>query len=354
MLVNIQDYEDLAATRLSQSAYDYYRGGARDEVALGRNRRAYSEYALHYRVLTGTGEIDLRSQCLGHPLSLPIMAAPTAFHCMADPEGEVASARAVTAEGTIFINSTLSNQPVESVIQHSQGPVFFQLYVYKDRAVTVELIQRAVAAGARALVVTVDAPVLAIREKDLRNQFTLPEGLGLANLTGLGHDSLDGSGLADYVQRQLNPALGWPDLQWLVQESPLPVVLKGVVRADDARRAADLGVRAVVVSNHGGRQLDGAPATLHCVAAVRKELPEDVEVWLDGGIRRGADVVLGLCLGAQVVLVGRPILWGLAARGEQGVREVLQILRREMEETMLLLGCPKVSQLDPSFVERLP
>jgi len=353
MLINVHDFEGVAAHKLSQAAYDYYRGGARDEISLRRNREAYSQYAVHYKVMAGVTEVDLSTSVLGMPVSMPILAAPTAFHGMADAGAEAASARAVTAEQSIFILSTLSNTPIEEVVQAASGPVFFQLYVYKDRGVTRDLVRRAEAAGARALVVTVDAPTLAIREKDTRNRFTLPPGLVLANLTGTGKETLEGGGLDTYVQRQIDPSLSFQDLEWLVQLTKLPVVVKGLVRPDDALRAAQIGAKAVVVSNHGGRQLDHSPATLHCVSRVRQALDSQVEVWMDGGIRRGADAMLARCLGASVVLVGRPLLWGLAAHGELGVRQVFQALRAEMIEAMLLTGCSRLEQLGPELVERL-
>ena len=352
MLVNVEDFHKVAAARLTQAAYDYYRGGARDELALERNRRAFSEYAIHYKVLAGVDQVDLGGSILGLPLSLPVMAAPTAFHGMADPLAELASARAVTGEGSVFILSTLSNTPIEEVVQEALGPVLFQLYVYRDRAVTLELVRRAEKAGARALVLTVDAPILATREKDVRNRFSLPKGLKLANLSGVGHDHME-QGLDDYAQRHLDPGLSWNDLEWLIEQTPLPVIAKGIVRPDDAAQAAARGVKAVVVSNHGGRQLDHAPATLHCVAEIRRALPDDVEVWMDGGVRRGADVVLACCLGARAVLIGRPILWGLAAAGEAGVRQVMQTFRQEMLEAMTLTGCSRLEQLSPGLVERL-
>lgn len=353
MIINVHDFEAVAAARLSQPAYDYYRGGARDEISLRRNRQAFSDYAVHYKVLAGVQDIDLSTQVLGLPVSMPILAAPTAFHGMADGGAEAASARAVTGEGSIFILSTLSNTPIEEVVHQASGPVFFQLYVYKDRGVTRELVQRAQAAGARALVVTVDAPVLAVREKDSRNRFTLPPGLSLANLTGTGKETLEGGGLDTYVQRHLDPSLSFQDLEWLIQQTDLPVVVKGLVRPDDAVQAAKIGARAVVVSNHGGRQLDHSPATLHCVARVRQALDPAVEVWMDGGVRRGADAMLARCLGARAVLVGRPLLWGLAAAGELGVRQVFQTLRAELIEAMLLTGCSRLDQLGPDLVERV-
>ena len=353
MLINVHDFEMVAARKLSQPAYDYYRGGARDEICLRRNREAYSQYAVHYKVLADVSEVDVSTSVLGLPVSMPILAAPTAFHAMADAGAEVASARAVTGEGSIFILSTLSNTPMEQVVSQASGPVLFQLYIYKDRGVTRELVQRAQAAGARALVVTVDAPVLAIREKDTHNRFTLPPGLTLANLTGTGKETLEGGGLDSYVQRQLDRALSMRDLEWLVSQTSLPVVVKGVVRPDDAVRCAQSGARAVVVSNHGGRQLDHSPATLHCVERVRQALDPRVEVWMDGGIRRGAEAMLACCLGARVVLVGRPLLWGLAAAGEQGVRQVFQTLRAELQEAMLLTGCSRLDQLSRDLVERV-
>lgn len=353
MLVNLHDFETTAATVLSQAAYDYYRGGARDELCLLRNRQAYSRYAVLYRVLAGVEQVDLSTTVLGHPVRLPVLTAPTAFHQMAHPEGEAASARATTEAGSIFILSTLSNRPIEEVVSVASGPVFFQLYVYKDRAVTRQLVQRAEQAGARALVVTVDAPVLAIREKDRRNRFQLPAGLKLANLTGVGEDSLGQTGLAEYVASQLDPSLSWKDLDWLVQQTRLPVVVKGIVRPDDALEAFRRGARAVVVSNHGGRQLDHAPASLDCVQRVRQALPAEVEVWMDGGIRRGGEILLALALGASAVLIGRPVLWGLASRGAEGVAQVYQTLEAELREALLLSGCRRLDELKPDLVERI-
>ena len=353
MLINVHDFERVAAEKLSQPAYDYYRGGARDEICLRRNREAYSQYAVHYKVLAEVRDIDMSTSILGMPVSMPILAAPTAFHGMADAGAEAASARAVTGEGSIFILSTLSNTPIEDVVAQASGPVLFQLYIYKDRGVTRELVQRAQAAGAKALVLTVDSPTLAVREKDRRNQFTLPPGLTLANLTGTGKETLQGGGLDTYVQRHIDPGLSFRDLEWLAQETSLPLVVKGVVRPDDAVRCAQLGARAVVVSNHGGRQLDHSPATLHCVERVRQALDPGVEVWMDGGIRRGADAMLACCLGARVVLVGRPLLWGLAAGGEMGVRQIFQTLRAELYEAMLLAGCSRIDQLSRDLVEKV-
>lgn len=349
-MINVADYEQRAAQSLSQAAYDYYRGGARDEVALRRNREAFADFAVHYKVLAGVESVELSTTILGMPVALPIVAAPTAFHGMAHPEGEVATARGVTAEGCAFILSTLSNQPMERVVAEASGPVLFQLYVYRDRGVTRELVERARLAGARAIVLTVDAPVLACREKDLRNRFTLPPDLRLANLSGMGNDTLDGDGLREYVFRQLDPALSWNDLEWLVETSPLPVVVKGIVRAQDAVQAAQRGAAAVVVSNHGGRQLDHAPATIRCVAPIRAALPPTVEVWMDGGVRRGAEVLIARCLGAQAVLVGRPLLWGLAVDGQAGVQSILRILRAELEEAMILAGCSRLDELEGSLL----
>ena len=352
-MINLQDIESAAMARLTRPAFDYYFGGARDERALRRNRKAFEEYVLHYRVLAGIEQVDLSTEVLGNRVSMPIAAAPTAFHGMAHPEGEVASVRAVGAEGGLFILSTLSNRPLEEVLGAASAPVFFQLYVYKDRGVTLELVRRAEAAGAKAVVVTVDLPVHGGRERDMRNRFTLPQGLTVGNLQGCAGDTLGDGGLLSYVQAQLNPSFSWKDLAWLQAQTRLPIAVKGVVRPDDALRAADQGVRAVVVSNHGGRQLDQSPATLHCVSAIRQALPDEVEVWMDGGVRRGGDVLTALCLGANLVLIGRPVLWGLAAAGEEGVGLVFQQLRHELEEAMHLVGLERPCDAERSLVERV-
>ncbi len=285
---------------------------------------------------------------LGQPISMPIVVAPTAFHRLACESGEIATAGAAKAAGTLFILSSLSNTAMESVFAKAGSPRWFQLYVYKDREITLELVKRAETAGAEAIVLTVDAPGLGTRERDARNSFRLPDGLAVENLAPLGKGSfpeVTGSGLAAYVRANFKEDLGFDDLEWLCRSTRLPVVVKGVCRGDDARRAAEHGAKAIVVSNHGGRQLDTAPSTCEVLPHVVDAAGGLCEIYVDGGIRRGSDVLKAIALGARAVLVGRPVLWGLCVAGEEGATKVLEILRRELDEAMLLCGCTRLSDV---------
>src|SRR3954467_3775980 len=325
-LINVADYARVAHRTLPADCRDYYEGGALDEITLRENTAGWERLKLYYRVLAGVGERDLRTTMLGQPVSMPICVAPTAFHKLACEEGEIATARAAKEAGTLFILSSLSNTAMESVFAAAASPKWFQLYVYKDREVTRALVQRAEAAGAEAIVLTVDAPGLGTRERDMRNRFRLPDHLRVENLAPLGKGNMpdvEGSGLAAYVNTNFKSDLGFDDLDWLCGCTKLPVVVKGVCRGDDARRAAEHGAKAVGVSNHGGRQLDTAPATCEVLPRVVDAVGDSCEVYVDGGIRRGSDVLKAIALGARAVLVGRPILWGLAVNGEQGAAHVL-------------------------------
>jgi 4-hydroxymandelate oxidase len=353
LLLSIADYARAARATLPQDVLDYYEGGALDEITLRENTGAWERMKVHYRVLAGVGERDLRTSMLGQPLSMPIGVAPTAFHKLACEAGEIATARAAKAAGTLFILSSLSNTPMEQVFAEAASPRWFQLYIYKDREITRQLLARAEAAGADAIVLTVDAPGLGTRERDMRNRFTLPQGLAVANLAPLGKGKLpdvSGSGLAAYVRDNFKSDLSLDDLDWLCRCTQLPVIVKGVCRADDARRAADHGAKAVVVSNHGGRQLDTAPATCEILPHVADAAGALCEIYVDGGLRRGSDVLKAIALGARAALVGRPILWGLAVAGEDGATHVLDILRRELNEAMLLSGCTNLSDIDGSLL----
>ncbi len=295
----------------------------------------------------------MRTTVLGQPVSMPILVAPTAFHKLACAEGELATARAAKAAGTLFALSSLSNTAMEAVFAEAGSPRWFQLYIYKDRAITLDLLQRAEAAGAEAIILTVDAPGWGTRERDARNRFRLPDGLTVENLAPAGKGEfpeVGGSGLAAYVRANFKSDLGFDDLDWLCRSTNLPVVVKGVCRGDDARRCAEHGAKAVVVSNHGGRQLDTAPATCEALPHVVAAVGEACEVYVDGGIRRGSDVLKAIALGARAVLVGRPVLWGLCAGGEQGALAVLEILRRELDEAMLLCGCGNLDAIDASLL----
>jgi 4-hydroxymandelate oxidase len=352
-LINIADYARAARETLPRDVLDYFEGGALDEVTLRENTAGWERLKLYYRVLAGVGTRDMTTTVLGQPISMPIVVAPTAFHKLACEAGEIAAARAAKAAGTLFILSSLSNTAMEPVFAEAASPRWFQLYIYKDRAITLELVQRAETAGAEAIVLTVDAPGLGTRERDTRNRFRLPDGLAVENLSPLGKGQMpevSGSGLAAYVRENFKADLGFDDLGWLCGSTRLPVVVKGVCRGDDARRAAEHGAKAVVVSNHGGRQLDTAPPTCEVLPHVVEAAGDLCEIYVDGGIRRGSDVLKAVALGARAVLVGRPVLWGLCVAGEQGAADVLEILRRELDEAMLLCGCTTVSDIDGSLL----
>lgn len=351
--VNVADLEALARGNMAREAWDYYASGANDEITLSQNRAAFDRLALHYRVLVDVSARSLATRVLGHDVAMPLLIAPTAFHKLAHPDGEVATVRAAGDAGTVMILSTMSNTPVEGVVAAATGPVWFQLYIYKDRGITRGLVERVEKAGCSALVFTVDAPLLGRRERDVRNRFGLPDGLNIENMLPAGLEDLPAgvldSGLSAYFASLLDPALTWRDIEWLRSITTLPIVVKGIVRGDDARRAADHGVDGIVVSNHGGRQLDTAPATIDVLGdvlgAVLEAAGPDVEVLLDGGVRRGTDVVKALALGARAALIGRPTLWGLAAGGQPGVARVLELLRDEIDLAMGLCGCPTVGDI---------
>lgn len=352
--INTLDYEELAQQRLPPTAWQYYSGGAHDELTLRDNRAAWQRLRLLYRVLVDVRHRDLSTTVLGQPAAMPLLIAPTAFQCMAHPDGELATVRAAGAAGTPMVLSSLANTSVEEVTAAARSPVWFQLYVYRDRQVTVDLVRRVEAAGCSALVVTVDAPLWGRREADVRNRFRLPEGLSVKNLLPAGLSSFpdcDGdSGLAAYITQVIDPGLTWRDITWLRSITKLPVLIKGLVRADDAALAAEHGVSGIIVSNHGGRQLDGSIATADALPRVIEAAAGRTEVLVDGGIRRGTDVVKALALGARAVLIGRPVLWGLAAAGEAGVADVLAILRSEIDLAMGLCGCTAVSAITRDLI----
>jgi 4-hydroxymandelate oxidase len=353
--VNLHEYEALAAAALPAMAWDYYRSGACDELTLARNQRAFDALCLRYRVLVDVSRRSTGCTLLGRSLALPVLIAPTAFHGLAHAEAELATARAAAEAGTTMVLSTLSNTRVEDVTACTSADVWFQLYVYRDRGATRALVERVRAAGCKALVLTVDAPLLGRRERDVRNRFALPDGLRIENMLAAGMGdvpprALD-SGLAAYFAELIDPALSFADVTWLASLSALPVIVKGVVRGDDARLALDAGARAVVVSNHGGRQLDTSIATADALAEVVDAVGDRGEVLVDGGVRRGSDVLKALALGARAVLVGRPILWGLAAGGSAGASRALAILRSELELAMLLAGAADVTDLTRDLLE---
>ncbi|NUP14247.1 MAG: alpha-hydroxy-acid oxidizing protein [Polyangiaceae bacterium] len=334
-------------------AYDYYRSGSDAEQALRRNVRAFRDYVIWYRVLVDVAERDLSTTVQGFPVSTPILIAPTAYHKLAHPDGEIATARAAAELGTIYVASTLATTTLEEVAESTSAPKWFQLYVHKDREFTASLVHRAEAAGYDALVVTVDTPLLGRRIRDEKNRFDLPNGLVMANLVAALADRPDDSSLlSSYVAQRHDASFTWADIGWLRSLSHLPIILKGIVRADDAARAAEAGVSGIIVSNHGGRQLDGSPATLDALPGVAQAVAGRCEVYLDGGIRWGEDIFKALALGARAVLVGRPVLWGLTVGGQAGVADVLRLLTNELSRVLALAGCPSVRGIDRTMVAR--
>ncbi|NIO05650.1 MAG: alpha-hydroxy-acid oxidizing protein [Proteobacteria bacterium] len=352
--INLYDFETIMRVKLPKMAYDYYASGAHDEITLRENHAAFDRIRLRYRVLRDVSQRDLSTTVMKEPISMPVVIAPTAFHRMAHPDGEIATTKAASKAGTIMILSTLATSSIEEVMEVATGPVWFQLYVYKDRGTTAGLVERAESAGCSALVLTVDAQIWGQRERDVRNCFRLPEGLSLKNLMPVGKEQLPrdvaGSGLAAYVTSLFDPALSWKDLDWLCSITKVPVLIKGVVHPDDARHAVDYGIAGVIVSNHGGRQLDTAPASIEALSGIVEAVEDGLEVLIDGGIRRGTDVVKALALGARAVGVGRPIIWGLAHDGENGVLRVLEILRSEIDSAMGLCGCASVEEISRDLI----
>ena len=352
--MNVADLETIARKKMPRAAYDYYAGGSDDERTLARNRAGFDRFALLHHVLVNVETVDTSTTALGARVETPILIAPTAYQRLADDAGETAMARAAGAAGSLMTVSTLATRTLEEIAEAATGPLWFQLYVYRDRSVTERLIARAEAAGYKALVVTVDTPRLGRRERDHRNGFTLPRGLTIANFAAdaeRGGLARYGS-LAAYASAQLDPSLTWKSIEWFRSRTRLPVVLKGIARADDAARAVEHGAAGIWVSNHGGRQLDGCEASVLALPAVADAVKGAAEVYVDGGIRRGTDVVKAIALGARAVFVGRPPLWGLAAGGEAGVRHALDLLREEVALSLALAGCPDLRSVDRGLVVR--
>ena len=332
MIVSPRDLEAEARRRLDPAVYDFYAGGAGDEVTLRANETAFARISLVPRVLTGHRARDLGVDLLGSRADLPVLVAPTAFHRLAHPEGELATAQAVAKAGSIMIVSMASTVAIEQVAA-AGAPLWFQLYIQPDLAFTEAIVRRAEGAGCAALVVSVDSPVFGRRERDVRNGFReLPPGMCCENL----RDPADGG---QPRRISFSPDLSWADIRWLRERTALPIVLKGIAHPDDARLAVDDGADAIIVSNHGGRQLDTMPAAIELLPPIAAAVGGRVPLLLDGGIRRGTDVVKALALGAVAVAVGRPVLWGLAVAGAHGVLQVLQTLQSELDSTLALCGC---------------
>jgi 4-hydroxymandelate oxidase len=344
----LEALEDQARRLLPPEVYDYLAGGAEDERSLNDNVAAWARLRLRPRILRDVTDVSVATTVLGIPVRSPVLVAPVAFHRLAHPEGEVGMARASAAAGSLMVVSTRASMTVEDIAAAApELPLWFQVYVLQDRPWTAELVTRAARAGYRALVLTADTPHVGHRRRDAANGFVLPPGVGMANLPA-------GAELAvadpDYPGAHQSPAVTFDDIGWLASISRLPIVVKGVLRGDDAVRCIDAGASALVVSNHGGRQLDGAVAGADALAEVVGASAGEVEVYVDGGIRRGSDVLKALALGARAVLVGRPLLWGLATAGADGAQRVLDQLGAELARDMGLAGACTVDDLTPDLV----
>jgi len=353
LTLTVDDFEAAARDVLPEMVFDYYAGGSGEEWTLRENTRAYGRWVIRPRVLVDVSNVEPMTTVLGQELPFPILLAPTAFQRMAHSDGELATAHGASSLSAIMVVSTIATVSLEDLAATGVRR-WFQLYVLKDRDLTATLVKRAHAAGYEAIVLTVDTPLLGRRLRDERNSFALPAGIGLANLEGSGLPESSGSGLFSFFLERHDASLTWNDVAWLRSLSPLPLVLKGIVTAEDTRLAVDAGVDAIVVSNHGGRQLDGAPATLDVLPEVVEAAEGRIEVLLDGGIRRGSDVFKALALGARAILVGRPYLWGLAVNGADGVRQVLEIIRDDLMLTMALAGRSRIADIDRSAVSPAP
>jgi 4-hydroxymandelate oxidase len=344
--VNLDDFEARARARMDSDVFDYCAGGAGQEITLRDNVAAFERRRLRPRVLSGVARADTSARMLSSPVALPIGLAPAAVQKLMHPEGELAAARAAARAGVVYCLSTLSSYSIEDVGAATDGAWWFQVYVQKDRALTKDLVQRAAAAGCRAVVLTVDLPVAGYRERELRGGFS-SRALGYGNFEGI---DPGGRTLREFIGDSFDPALTWDDVDWVRSLSALPLVVKGVLGAEDARMAADRGASALVVSNHGGRQLDRSPATLDVLEEVAGAVGGRLEVYLDGGVRRGWDALIARALGAQAVFIGRPYLYALAAGGEAAVRRALELLAAQLANAMVLLGIPDLDSVTRSHV----
>lgn len=372
---DVKDLRRLAHKRLPGGVFDYIDGAAEDELSLGRNSAAFQRVEFSPDVLNDVGEVDTSSTLLGRPVAFPLVLAPTGFTRIADPEGELAVARAAQRAGLPYTLSTLSTRSIEEVAEVSNGDLWFQVYVWRDRGLVADMLQRADAAGYTTIVITVDTAVLGRRERDVRRGFSLPPKIGLdtiidgalhpgwtwdfiraepikfANVVGsTAGDGSDPVSLSEYINSQFDPSLSWDDIDWFRAQWDGDIVIKGIQSVRDAQRAADAGVEAIALSNHGGRQLDGAPAPLELVAPVADAVGGRLEIICDGGVRRGSDIVKAVSLGATACMAGRAYLYGLGAGGEAGVDFVLEQFRLGVERTMALCGRSTVKELGDDIV----
>ncbi|KAM4770885.1 2-Hydroxyacid oxidase 1 [Rhinophrynus dorsalis] len=357
--ITVDDFEKYAKCFLRKSVFDYYRSGAENQQTLADNVAAFSRWRLYPYVLRDVSNIDLSTTVLGQKISMPICVGATAMQRMAHPEGETATVRACRSFGTGMMLSSWATSSIEEVAEAAPDSLrWMQLYIYKDRNLTKTLVRRAEQMGYKGIFLTVDTPYLGRRLDDVRNKFQLPPHLRMKNFDteDLAFSSKQGygenSGLAVYVAQAIDPSIKWEDIEWLKEITSLPIVAKGILRADDAKEAVKRGVSGILVSNHGARQLDGVPATIDVLQEIVEAVDGKVEVYLDGGVRKGTDVLKALALGARAVFIGRPVLWGLAYQGEEGVKDVLNILMEEFRLAMSLTGCCSVNDIEKTLIRK--
>ncbi|NXK29479.1 HAOX2 oxidase, partial [Arenaria interpres] len=342
-MVCLSDFEAYAKKYLPKIAWDFFAAGADDCSTRDENILAYKRIRFRPRMLRDVSVMDIRTKLLGTEISFPVGIAPTGFHQLAWPDGEKSTARAAKAMNTCYIASTYSTCTLEEISAAAPGGLqWFQLYIHRNRAVSQQLVQRAEALGFQALVLTADLPYTGKRRDDVRNGFRLPPHMKLKNLEGA---------FEVCKMSLLDPSVTWNDIYWLRSLTHLPIVIKGILTKEDAELAVRHGVQGIIVSNHGGRQLDGGPATIDALVEVVEAVQGRVEVYLDGGIRKGSDVLKALALGAKCVFIGRPALWGLAYKGEEGLQDVLRILQDEFRLSMALAGCASVSEIGRHLVQ---
>jgi 4-hydroxymandelate oxidase len=349
--VHLFDFEALARPRMSAMAWEYISGGAGDEVTLRWNRESFDRLRLRPRILIDVSKLDTRVKLFGAELPFPILLAPAAYQRLLHTEGELATVKGASAANATMVVSTMATVSVEEIAAAATRPLWFQLYVQPDRVFTRDLVQRAEAAGYKALVVTVDTPVVGLRNREMRIKFALPPGVERPNLRGLQTSSTSHLPPENEIYSAvLDPKLTWKEIEWLRSFARTPIILKGVLNPDDAARAVETGVSGVIVSNHGSRNLDTLPATIDALPEVVAKVAGRIPVLMDGGIRRGTDVLKALALGAQAVLIGRPYLFGLSAGGAEGVTRVVNILRREFEMALALTGRTSIADIDASVL----
>lgn len=378
---NVSDLRAIAKRRLPAGVFDYIDGAAEDELAMNRNASRFADRTFVPRVLRDVTNIDASTTILGAKVPMPLIIAPTGFPRIAHPEGELATARAAAKAGIPFSLSTMGTRSIEEVAEVCDGRKWFQVYVWRDRELTKDMLARCKASGFEALYITVDTAVLGRRERDVRRGMTLPPKLGLntfiegalrpewvweflrsdpivfsnvavstARLSNGAEDGSSAVSLAEYINSQFDPGLSWDDVAWIRSEWDGPVILKGVQSVADAKIAAGEGIEAIALSNHGGRQLDSSPAIIDLVAPVADAVGDDIEIYCDGGVRRGSDVLKAIALGADACMIGRPHLYALAAGGERGVDHLLDFFQSGLEQTMALAGIASIADADRSLI----